>query len=526
MFKKNYIVKINLPGGIVGAGDLYAIVEAAARARVQDMQFGGRQQLFCKVSDRYGKDFLRELDLAGIFYETGKEQHPNIVSSYVTEGVFGKPQWVSEGLYKDILQGFDFRPRLKVSLVDSGQSFVPFFTSHLNFISSAVNNHWHLVVRHPGTNRLYHWKTVIYSPDISRVSRLIEEQLIGPEKLAGAEQPIDPQQPANPEPPTSPKPLTGPRPDPGSQDWGQHLYNTVCAQGLSSQGPEPPALQLPLAGVPYYEGFNRTGTKHWLGIYRREELFPLDFLKDVCLLALQTKIGQLYTTPWKSLLVKGIEDQDIPRWEYALGKYRINVRHASNELNWQTEDLCPEGLRLKRYLSRHLDQDDVRTEGLSFAIKTRQGSGIAGSIIIRKQDEIRPGQWKLLDRYSIWHTPDFDPHAMEAVLYRNDIEKENLFPYLVSLCKEFYHHQSARLPSSPSPDTARTPGTSGHPASSLQCLHCLTVYDEQYGDPEQGVAPGTPFREIHADWVCPLCGGPKADFNRVDSGVHDAPATR
>ena len=59
MFKKNYIVKINLPGGIVAAGDLYAIAEAAGRARVEDMQFGARQQLFCKVADRYGETFLQ-----------------------------------------------------------------------------------------------------------------------------------------------------------------------------------------------------------------------------------------------------------------------------------------------------------------------------------------------------------------------------------------------------------------------------------------------------------------------------------
>src|SRR5581483_3533222 len=81
MFKKNYLVKINLPGGIVAAGDLYAIVEAAERARVEDMQFGARQQLFCKVADRYGEAFIKELEEAGIFYETEEECYPNIVSS-------------------------------------------------------------------------------------------------------------------------------------------------------------------------------------------------------------------------------------------------------------------------------------------------------------------------------------------------------------------------------------------------------------------------------------------------------------
>ncbi len=288
MFKRNYIVKINLPGGIVAAGDLYAIAEAAGQARVEDMQFGARQQLFCKVADRYGEAFLKELDAAGVFYETEKERYPNIISSYVSEGVFGRSQWVSEGLYKDILEGFDFRPRLKINLVEDGQSFVPFFTGHLNFITSSLNNHWNLTVRLPGTNRLYAWKTLIYSPDIPRISRLLEETLLGeaptapgnpaaPQRLAARGNPTSPAAPIIPSTPAAPD---------NSDICGQHLYETVTTAGGFPRGPEAPSLRLPTAGVPYYEGFNRGDAKYWLGIYQREELFSPDFLKEVCLLAL------------------------------------------------------------------------------------------------------------------------------------------------------------------------------------------------------------------------------------------------
>ena len=496
MFKKNYTVKINLPGGIVAAGDLYAIAEAAARARAQDMQFGVRQQLFCKVADRYGETFLRELDAAGIFYETEKEQYPNIISSYVSEGVFGRSQWLSEGLYKDILEGFDFRPRLKINLVDDGQSFVPFFTGHLNFVSSSLNNHWHLTVRLPGTNRLFAWKTVIYSPDIPRISRLIEEALL---PAAAAAKP----------PAASQTPMPAQTPE----TWFQRLYDHVTASGSFAHNPAPLPLRHPSTGVPYYEGFNRSGAKFWLGIYRREELFAPDFLKELCLLALHTKIGQLYTTPWKSLLIKGIEEQDVNRWEYILGKYRINVRHASNELNWQIEDLNPEGLRLKRYLIRQLDQDDVRTQGLTFAIKTRAGSGLPGSIVIRKSENPKA---KKLDRYSIWRAPDFDPYAMETVLYREDLEKENLYPYIVSLCKEFYERQSEHL--SPALADIAPPASQNDPEkNSYQCLHCLTTYSQEFGDPGRDVQPGTPFEALPDHWSCPVCDAPKSDYQRTDS---------
>jgi rubredoxin len=520
MFRKNYLVKINLPGGIIAAGDLYTIVEAAERAKVPDMQFGARQQLYCKVADQYGPPFFRELEQAGIFFETEKESHPNIISSYVTESVFGKSQWVSEGLYKDILAGFDFRPRLKINLVESSQSLIPFFTGHLNFISSTVNNHWHLYVRRPGTNEMFGWKTGVYSPDISRLSRLIEQHLLSslaapgakPSRGADAAATANAAVTANASATASTAATATRR---GVEDnWGEQLFSAVQSRGIIPDGSTLPSLQLPPFNVPYYEGFNRYGNKNWLGIYRREELFPLPFLKAVSLICLQTKIGQLYTTPWKSLLIKGIEESDLPLWEFALGKFRMNVRHASSELNWQMEDFCPEGLRLKRYLVRLLDQDDIRTEGLTFSIKTRRGSGLSGSVIIRKQEGIRPGQLKLLDRYEIWHTAGFNPHSKEYVLFRKDLEKENIFPYLVSLCKEFYQLQNQQ-------DPIVTPAGNASSAEKIlyRCLHCLTLYDQQYGDPESGVRPGTSFEQVSADYSCPLCGGPKADFSILEKST-------
>lgn len=38
------------------------------------------------------------------------------------------------------------------------------------------------------------------------------------------------------------------------------------------------------------------------------------------------------------------------------------------------------------------------------------------------------------------------------------------------------------------------------------CRACGLIYDEALGDPDSGIAPGTRFADIPADWVCPLCG--------------------
>ncbi|WP_321915934.1 MULTISPECIES: FAD-dependent oxidoreductase [Paraburkholderia] len=44
------------------------------------------------------------------------------------------------------------------------------------------------------------------------------------------------------------------------------------------------------------------------------------------------------------------------------------------------------------------------------------------------------------------------------------------------------------------------------------CRACGLIYDEELGDPDSGLAPGTRFDDIPEDWACPLCGVVKADF--------------
>ncbi len=51
-------------------------------------------------------------------------------------------------------------------------------------------------------------------------------------------------------------------------------------------------------------------------------------------------------------------------------------------------------------------------------------------------------------------------------------------------------------------------------AQKWMCKVCGYVYDPQKGDPESGIAPGTPFEELPDDWVCPVCGAPKDQFER------------
>ena len=44
------------------------------------------------------------------------------------------------------------------------------------------------------------------------------------------------------------------------------------------------------------------------------------------------------------------------------------------------------------------------------------------------------------------------------------------------------------------------------------CSICQYKYDPAKGDPDSGVAPGTPFEKLPDDWVCPMCGVEKEMF--------------
>ena len=48
-----------------------------------------------------------------------------------------------------------------------------------------------------------------------------------------------------------------------------------------------------------------------------------------------------------------------------------------------------------------------------------------------------------------------------------------------------------------------------------ECEVCGYIYDEAAGDPDNGIAPGTLFADLPEDFVCPLCGVGKDQFEEA-----------
>ncbi|BAU55720.1 rubredoxin domain-containing protein [Mucilaginibacter gotjawali] len=472
-----HLIKINLPGGLVSAGDFYEMLLIAEKAGASNIRFGNRQQLYFTIHEDHLEDLETEMLKTEIRFEIDCDARPNIISSYVGDTIFNQEGWLREGLYKDILDSFDYQPRLKVNLVDNQQTFVPFFSGNFNFITSDISNYWFFYIRFLKSGKHFCFPSLVYSDDISSLAKTAEDLILTNKKLFFDQEQTD----------------------------EQLFFKLLAKKANATLQPITSALKLPAFQLPYYEGFNKYNNRYWLGVYRRNELYPLEFLKDVCLLCLKTRIGQLYTTPWKSIIIKGIDPAERNEWGLLLSKYQLNVRHAANELNWQVEDICDEGLALKKQLVREFEEADLRTYQLCFAIKTQPKTGLPGSIIIKKTGD---------NLFDIFHTRDFNPNSKDYITYSEKVKADIVAPTLISLCNIFYKTQSRQVAATQDFHNEEADVTNALEGI-YQCNNCHTRYDKAYGDDVNCVDKGIEFETL-AEYCCPVCDSPKSEFSLME----------
>lgn len=480
---QQHIIKINLPGGIVSPGDLHEILSISEKCNVEHVRFGNRQQLLFKVNAADLEEIQERFLVHDIAYETDNDAFPNILSSYITEEIFPNSLWLTEGVYKDILDGFNHRPKLKVNVVDYYQNLIPFFTGNLNFIASETSNFWYFYIRFPKTNIMYCWPSLVYSEDIPEMSK-IAEQYISEEPGKYHNQ---------------------------AEIKGEELFQKISlANKFHYQPINHPLIHTDFQ-LPYYEGLNKySDNKLWLGIYRRKEEYAVSFLKEICKICLATRIGQLYTTAWKSIIIKNINSKDRDFWSNLLNKYRINVRHAANELNWQIEDLCEEAINIKLDLVKQFEAADLRTYRLCFAIKTQPKTGLFSSIVIRKRNTKNNKGEEL---FELLHTRDFNPNSKEYITFEKGVVYEKLGNKLIEICDLYYTLRNQKTASIKIPEKNNTLEEQNN-YQVHQCKHCKTIYDEQFGDEMNDIPAGISFHAIDK-YSCPTCDAPKEDFQEI-----------
>jgi rubredoxin len=365
-------------------------------------------------------------------------------------------------------------------------------TGNINWVASAIDQHfWHLFVRFPKTNIICEWNQMAYTNDVAKLSAEIEKIIF---------------------------------------QYKDEFYDNVAANGESlfekipiykfiTKQAEKPAV-LPAFNLPYYEGLNRYNNKYWLGIYRRDELFSIAFLKELCLLCLETKIGQLCSTPWKSVIVKGIEEKDKIAWNRLLEKHQVNMRHAANELNFQVEENSSDALQLKQHLVKELNNEDTRTFGICIGIKTRRKSEVFSSILIRRKPLLRIFGFGMFYVYDILCAHDFNPNERTGFVFSRNNPKFLVAEQLRQAVAAFYTNRASKT-IAPEKKILPRKEKDIKPAKEFvhQCKHCLTIYDAKAGEPENNIAANTAFESLADNYTCPLCEGSKSDFIKTEKDL-------
>ncbi|MEK6477160.1 rubredoxin domain-containing protein [Catalinimonas sp. 4WD22] len=471
------LVRVFAKGGIISPGDFSKVIELAQELGSDYVHLGARQDILFPIRISNMEKVNTLLQQLPLPYEHESKNCENIVSSYVTLDVMPATSWLAPHIYHYILDSFVYEPSDKINITDPTQGMVPLFTGNINFIASGIDNYWYLYIRYSALDtKPWCCPDLIYGFDIAKVAKAIEE--LRPVKNL--------------------IPLAD-------------IYARIKSElHFNTRKIEQP-LEYPEMIFPYFEGINRTESdKYWMGLYWRNNRFTIKFLEVFCNQCLKTNIGIICLTPWKSILIKGVMEKDKLEWEKILGKYGINMRHSSLELNWHLPVADQDALELKNYLVRALDQQDISTYGLSFSIKTQKHVVLFTSIVIEREE---PENEEDAYQYNILYAKDFNPNFFEYYYYTRAVNRDIIPSLLIELSKKYYEQLNTKKVASASEKSQ--PHQESHKLV-FQCSECLSIYDEAYGDTLAKVPAGTPFSLLPDSFRCSVCGSPKSKFRQVE----------
>lgn len=471
---KELLNRVIVKGGVLSPGELKYICESVESLGCKTISFGSRQDIL--LPEKVQPEDLTKFDKLKVveFDEVGVE---NIVSSYVSTDIFPSTSWLTGDKYLYILEQFQEKSNLKINITDPKQRLVPLFTGHINFIASDHEDYWYLYIRLPEWSFTEMYPALIYSWDMYKIEAAIEKKLQ--------------EEPENIE----------------------TIFELVSDAVDTNNRTVDKKLEVPFYPFPYFEGMNKIGVdKYWLGLYWRNNKYDISFLKAMCELCLENKIGKLSITPWKSFIVKGIPRESKLLWEKFLGRRGINVRHSMLELNWHLPVANKDALNLKKYLVSNFDQNDISTYGLTFGItEYSKSSYYFTSIVIEKNKQPEMiGNFKTRDTYNLLYAKNFDPNTRKYKMHVQDVDKVEL-PGLLMELSQLYFDQ---LGSVVEDEITVLEKKEIRELEVYQCQDCFTIYDEAFGDKTQNIPENTLFSELSEDYVCSLCEAPKKVFRK------------
>ena len=465
--------RLMIDGGVLSPGELKYICEAAEALGLDAISFGSRQDII--FPEAIDESKFKEFDKIK-FVKPKQDGIENIASSYVSAEILQSTSWLTSDRYLYVLEQFKHSPKLRINVIDPKQGLVPLFTGNVNFIASEHEDYWYLYLRLPGWEKTKMYPALIYSWDMEKIEYAIENILIE---------------------------------EPETVETVFDLVND--AVDTNNRTVDKP-LEVPFYPFPYYEGMNRIGTdRYWLGLYWRNNRYDIPFLKAMCELCSENKIGKISITPWKSFIVKGIPLQSKLKWEKFLGKFGINVRHSMLEMNWHLPVNDKDALSLKKYLVTNFDQNDISTYGLTFGITSYDSDTYYfTSIVIEKNRQpVVVGNFKIRDTYNLLYAKNFDPNTREYIVHVQDVDMVELPGLLMELSQLYFEQLGTERE-----EDVQTIIKETTEEEVYQCSDCMTVYNATYGDITQNIAPNTLFESLPESYQCSLCEAPKSSFEK------------
>jgi rubredoxin len=470
IWNTRHTVRVLARGGILTPSHLLKILEIVKSSGEKHVHFGSRQDLLFRVNKTQMptlKDAFASIQTDYIIHGPKETNIQNIVSAYVSSDMVAGTTWLKAGNYLNILEDFTYLHKLRINIADPKQSLIPLFYGHLNFVTSPVKDYWYLFVRKDYSSMPESWPVLILSNDLAKLSRTIETKWKEFENASIADM----------------------------FEWMETSlhYNwrkIEVAFKLESIHPQD------------YEGFGRmyNTSNYWAGFYWRNNNYDIAFLEEVCHLCLRTSISKICLTSWKSFLIKEIKESELLAWQRLLGRFGINMRHSSFELNWHLPLQNKHALRLKRFLVKAFEKLDISVHGLTFGIKTKPEPAFCAIQIERTTVLPFLKKWNIFKSYRVLYAKNFDANTCEYEEYLPQVARYRLPEVLQFLTQKYYAQLSKTSEHiRKEPKSEKTDINIVH-----QCLHCLTVYNDK--------AEETPFARLPESFVCPLCDAPKTAF--------------
>ncbi|MEO0731268.1 MAG: rubredoxin domain-containing protein [Bacteroidota bacterium] len=469
------LYRIPVKGGVLPPAEMLRHLDLARELGLDGLHFGSRQDILLPVQDPSLLHAPRHAEMALEPIDTGRAA--NIISSYVTADIFPKTSWLTSATYLYILEQFLFSPRLEVNITDPRQRMVPLFTGHLNFIASPEEDFWYLYLQLPGWKQMETFPALLHSWDLAKVVMALDPHADELPDLAACVVKVNDK---------------------------QQLNTKNIAEDLT----------IPFHPFPYYEGMNRLDNRqYWLGLYWRNNWYSLDFLQATCELCMEHRIGKICITPWKSFIITGIPEEKRLEWEKLLGRFGINARHSSLELNWHLPIGNQEALMLKRYLVREFDRRDISTYGLTIGFSVAYSRPFTSIVVEKESGPDFVNGFAVPPTYNLKYARSFDPNTREYVEYARRVDRADLVELIMELSRLYFEQlnedQGAVINATPPPVTEK------QEREYYQCEHCQSIYDSSVGEPENGIPAGTHFVDLPADYACWTCGAEKGAFRAV-----------